>query len=80
MFDNKNNPKSNQERIDDFDYLANAVSVTECTGLIPSLPTSENELESYEELYHYHPSQEQVTKASKDEKNTIGEPQKPGNL
>ncbi|MCD8224444.1 MAG: hypothetical protein LUC99_06310 [Clostridiales bacterium] len=30
-----------------------ACSVTDCTGLIPALPDSEAELESYAQLYHY---------------------------
>lgn len=30
-----------------------ASSACDCTGLIPSLPQSEAELESYEELYPY---------------------------
>ena len=42
----------NQKRIDACDYLANAVSTQDCTGLIPSAPVSDAELESYEEVYH----------------------------
>lgn len=45
--------RSNQALIDDYDYLKNAASSTDCTGLIPSLPQSEAELESYGELYQY---------------------------
>ncbi len=30
-----------------------ACSAMECTGLIPSLPVSDSELESYAEVYHY---------------------------
>lgn len=30
-----------------------ACSATDCTGLIPSLPISDSELESYAEVYHY---------------------------
>lgn len=48
-------PKTNQEVIDAYDYLSNASSMQDCTGLIPSEPTSAAELESYEELYHYLP-------------------------
>lgn len=47
--------KSNQEIIDSYDYLSNAASAQDCTGLIPSGPTSRAELESYEEVYHYRP-------------------------
>ena len=49
--------KSNQEIIDSFDYLSNAASTQDCTGLIPSAPQSRAELESYEEVYHYQPPQ-----------------------
>ena len=44
--------KENEKKIDDFDYLSNA---RECTGLIPSLPMSEAELESYNDVYQYQP-------------------------
>lgn len=42
---------------DDYDYLGNSASVTDCTGLIPSAPQNHDELESYEDLYHYRPPQ-----------------------
>ena len=45
----------NQKIIDDFDYLSNAASTNDCTGLIPSLPVSEAELESYNDVYQYRP-------------------------
>ena len=45
----------NQKRIDACDYLTNVVSTQDCTGLIPSAPVSDAELESYEEVYHYQP-------------------------
>lgn len=48
-------PNENKKIIDDFDYLSNAASIHECTGLIPSLPTSEAELESYNDVYQYRP-------------------------
>lgn len=40
----------------DFDksYI-DACSANDCTGLIPSLPQSKAEIESYEELYHFLP-------------------------
>lgn len=50
----KKNQK-NRQIIDSYDYLANAASTTDYTGLIPSLPTSEAERESYEELYQFKP-------------------------
>lgn len=36
-----------------YDIDVQACSTTDCTGLIPSLPQSEAELESYEALYPY---------------------------
>ena len=48
---------SNQEIIDSFDFLSNAASTQDCTGLIPSAPVNEDELTSYETVYHYLPPQ-----------------------
>lgn len=45
--------KSPKQLIDDYDYLSNAASATDCTGLIPSLPQSEEELESYNDIAQY---------------------------
>lgn len=42
------------ETVDNYDYLSTA-SARECTGLIPSLPTSEAELESYNDIYQIYP-------------------------
>lgn len=53
--DKKTNKKTNQEIIDSYDYLTNAASSQDMTGLIPSEPVSEAELQSYEELYHFLP-------------------------
>lgn len=47
--------KKNQKIIDSYDYLANAASTQDCTGLIPSAPTSKAELESYEQVYNFEP-------------------------
>lgn len=49
------NKKTNQEIIDEFDYLSNAASSNDCTGLIPSEPASTEELQSYEDVYHFLP-------------------------
>lgn len=49
------NPKENEKIIDDYDYLSNAASARDCTGLIPSLPKSEEELESYNDVYQFEP-------------------------
>ena len=45
--------KSNQKTIDSYDYLSNAASAQDCTGLIPVGPTNRAELESYEEVEHF---------------------------
>lgn len=47
--------KKNREIIDSYDYLANAASTQDCTGLIPSAPTSKAELDSYADVYHFEP-------------------------
>ena len=46
---------TNQEVTDSYDFLSNAASTQDCTGLIPSGPVNEDELEYYEALYHYQP-------------------------
>lgn len=51
----KKQEKSNREIIDSYDYLSNAASSQDCTGLIPSEPESAAELQSYEDLYHFLP-------------------------
>lgn len=58
MNNEENRPKSkktNQEIIDSYDYLANAASKQDMTGLIPSEPVSAEELEAYEDLFHFLP-------------------------
>ena len=37
----KEKKKTNQQLIDDYDYLANAASVHDCTGLIPGAPVND---------------------------------------
>ena len=39
----------------DFDYLTNACSACDCTGLIPANPMEDGALESYQEVYAYQP-------------------------
>lgn len=47
---NKNDPYG----CDETDYLdIQACCAQDCTGLIPSLPVNEEELESYADLYHF---------------------------
>lgn len=61
--------KKNKKTIDDFDYLSNAASAGDCTGLIPSLPASEAELESYNDVYQYRPPEiPQNTETKKEKK------------
>lgn len=47
--------EENQKIIDSYDYLSNAASSQDCTGLIPSAPLNKAELESYDALYKYQP-------------------------
>ena len=42
-----------KEHLEEIDYLSSSASTTDCTGLIPSLPQTEAELEAYEEMYRY---------------------------
>ena len=51
----KSSTSNNQKLIDSYDYLSNAASSLDCTGLIPSAPTTNAGLESYESVYHYLP-------------------------
>lgn len=46
-----------------------AASFRDCTGLIPSLPQNEAELDSYEELYPFLPPEESI-KGALDKKKT----------
>lgn len=64
--------KSTKQLIDDFDYLSNAASAMDCTGLIPSLPQNEDELESYNDVVQYMPP----AAANKNLANTPDTPEK----
>lgn len=46
---------TNQNIIDEYDYLGKSCSSMDCTGLIPSAPVSDAQLDSYEALYPYLP-------------------------
>ncbi|OYO90792.1 hypothetical protein C8E03_1065 [Lachnotalea glycerini] len=50
----KDKPKK-QDSIDKYlsDEYTNAVSTTDCTGLMPSNPASKSEADSYKEIYNY---------------------------
>lgn len=63
----KRAPKTNEEIIDSYDYLSNAASKQDCTGLIPAEPVSVAELESYEELYHFLPPGGEVSSIKPEE-------------
>lgn len=52
-----NSLSSGQEIMDSYDFLSNSASTQDCTGLIPSAPVNEDELKSYETVYHYLPPQ-----------------------
>lgn len=52
---NPNENAENQKIIDAYDYLSNAASAQDLTGLIPSAATTESELESYASVYHFLP-------------------------
>lgn len=54
----------NDMKKDPWDIDIQACSTMDCTGLIPSLPQTEAELEAYEDLYPY------ITKANTGEKHT----------
>lgn len=46
--------KKNDEIIDRYDYLANAASMQDATGLIPANPFPDV-MEVYEDVFHYEP-------------------------
>lgn len=52
----------NQKIIDSYDYLANAASTQDCTGLIPANPQSDEALEAYKDVYQYEPPKVKVKK------------------
>ncbi|MFA9375465.1 MAG: hypothetical protein ACERKZ_01810 [Lachnotalea sp.] len=51
----KNKPSTSTDSIDKYlsDEYVNAASSNDCTGLIPSKPSSKAEKESYKEIYNY---------------------------
>lgn len=68
---NEKEKQANRTVIDSYDYLGNAASTWDCTGLIPSLPASGAELEAYEALYHYQPPHMEPENAAGISKNSI---------
>ena len=47
--------KENQLIIDSYDYLTHAASTTDCTGLIPTPASTDEEREAYEAIYPFEP-------------------------
>lgn len=50
----------------EFDFDVQACSATDCTGLIPSLPLNDAELESYNDIYPFEPKAHVNKKANQD--------------
>lgn len=44
--------KKNEEIIDSYDYLTNAASSMDCTGLMPTPAYTPEQRESYDAIYH----------------------------
>ena len=44
--------KKNEEIIDSYDYLANAASSMDCTGLMPTPAYTPEQREAYDAIYH----------------------------
>ena len=49
----KENEKRNRQIIEEYDYLGNAATSCDCTGLIPEGEVKEEELEAYQSLYRF---------------------------
>lgn len=49
----KSEEKNSNKSKNNYDVDIQACSAMDCTGLIPALPETEDELEAYEELYPY---------------------------
>ena len=45
--------KRNEEIIDSYDYLTNAASSMDCTGLMPTPAYTPEQRESYDAIYHF---------------------------
>ena len=51
----ENQPARHLAKADDLDIDIQSCSTTDCTGLIPSLPQTDAEIEHYNELYPFLP-------------------------
>lgn len=54
--------KNNQEIIDSYDYLGNACSNREMTGLIPANPPDASGRNAYEEIFRFQPGEADADK------------------
>lgn len=45
--------KKNEKLIDEYDFLGNAATAGDCTGLIPEGKVTEEDLETYREIYRF---------------------------
>ena len=61
----KDRKKDSKELIDDYDYLTNAASAMDFTGLIPSLPQNDAEIESYNDIFRFLPPVKNTHESSK---------------
>ena len=66
MEKNSVSKKNRQGHYDSYDYLGNSASANDCTGLIPSAPQSEAELQSYEDVYAFTSPKIRAKKEQKD--------------
>ena len=46
-------PSKNKSADTDWEIDIQSCSATDCTGLIPALPQTDSEMESYAQVYHY---------------------------
>lgn len=51
----KKEPERDKYGVDFSESYIDSASATDCTGLIPSLPQSDAEIESYDEVYQFLP-------------------------
>ena len=56
-------PSKNKSADTDWEIDIQSCSATDCTGLIPAGPVDEEELKSYEAVYHYQPPKVDIKKS-----------------
>jgi len=54
-----------KDNFDDYDYLGNSASASDCTGLQHKAPVDEFQKEAYEEVYEYLPPKIKINKKNK---------------